>query len=247
MGRLAALVFDKGAPITVGGLTLTERAILLAGRAGLAPVYVWGSHAARPGFRPTEFVRGRCGAADVRHGPARRNEERRSGRGGGLQCAVRADAADCSLEGTRRPEGRRSRRRVPGRLAASDLPDAWSAAGVLDCTSVDAMAAALAARGTLREIPMAGMFGRRVTSAADIFCLERDYIRHLNGGKERKLFHEEDSAILRALDEPARAPGREADPRHARRAWRWRWPQRGVWLEAAMAPACSAGSCTTRA
>ena len=43
--RLAALVLYDDSPITVGGLTLTERAVLLAHRAGLGPVRVWGVRA----------------------------------------------------------------------------------------------------------------------------------------------------------------------------------------------------------
>ena len=45
---LAALVFDDEPPITVGGLTLTERGVLLAHRAGLSPVGIWGPPALDP-------------------------------------------------------------------------------------------------------------------------------------------------------------------------------------------------------
>ena len=40
MKSRAALVFEDKSPITIGGLTLTERAVLLAARAGLTPVRV---------------------------------------------------------------------------------------------------------------------------------------------------------------------------------------------------------------
>src|SRR3990167_6964890 len=48
MRTLAALVLESELPITVGGLTLTERAVLLAHRAGLGPVRVWGARALNP-------------------------------------------------------------------------------------------------------------------------------------------------------------------------------------------------------
>ena len=58
MAMLAALVFDEGAPFTLGGMTLTERAVSLATRAGLEPVLVSdaGALPPAPSARPNSGV-----------------------------------------------------------------------------------------------------------------------------------------------------------------------------------------------
>ena len=162
MAKLAALVFDEGAPITLGGMTLIERAVSLAKRAGLEPVFV--SETGTP--LPTPSARLNSGmvvvGSNVLFGPtlltalAKASEDLKTGE------AVAASESGAPLLIC---------------LPAESL-------AVLDCTTIEAMAAALAARGLLREIPMAGMFGRRVTSTDDIAAIERAYIRHLTGKGE---------------------------------------------------------------
>jgi phosphatidylglycerophosphate synthase len=185
MGRLAALVFDKGAPITVGGLTLTERAILLAGRAGLAPVYVWGSGTlhAPPSARLNSFgVAAVQRTSDMAPLAGTKNDEAVVVVGSNVLFGPTLLSALAKAHEDLKEGEAAAASQAGSPLLVCLTPGAR--AGVLDCTSIDAMAVALAARGTLREIPMAGMFGRRVTSAADIPCLERDYIRHLTGKGE---------------------------------------------------------------
>jgi phosphatidylglycerophosphate synthase len=185
MEKLAALVIEDGAPITVGGLTLTERAILLTGRAGLEPVYVWGPgtlHAAPSarlsslGVAPVQRTSGMAPLAGTRNDQAVIVVGSNVLFGPTLLTAL-AKASENLKEGE---AAAASQGGAP--LLICLKPEAR--AGVLECSSTDAMAADLAARGTLREIPMAGMFGRRVTSASDILAVERDYIRHLTGKGE---------------------------------------------------------------
>jgi phosphatidylglycerophosphate synthase len=162
MAKLAALVFDESAPITLGGMTLTERAVSLAKRAGLEPVLV--SDAGTP--PPAPAARLNSGVvvvgSNVLFGPT-------------LLTAL-AEASEDLKTGEA--------------VAASDsggpllicLPT--ESLAVLDGATIETMAAALLARGLLREIPMAGMFGRRVTNVDDIPAMERAYIQHLTGKGE---------------------------------------------------------------
>jgi phosphatidylglycerophosphate synthase len=162
MAKFAALVFDDGAPITLGGMTLTERAVSLATRAGLEPVLVLetGTPPPVPSAQPDSAVV--VVGSNVLFGPtlltalAEVREDLKTGE------AVAASESGAPLLIC---------------LPAESL-------AVLDGTTIEAMATALAARGLLREIPMAGMFGRRVTSADDIAAVERAYIRHLTGKGE---------------------------------------------------------------
>jgi phosphatidylglycerophosphate synthase len=185
MKRLAALVLDEGASNRVAGLTLAERAVLQAVRAGFDPVYVWSTG------KPDAAASARLQARGV------------------APLQLRADSAP--LEGTRSDEAVvvfGSNVLVgPALLAAlakagaernKDEATAASNAGtpllihvppetrtaVLSCRSIESMAASLAARQALRELQVEGMFGRRVTRADNIRELEREYIRHLTGKGE---------------------------------------------------------------
>jgi phosphatidylglycerophosphate synthase len=162
MTKLAALVFDEEAPITLGGMTLTERAVSLAKRVGLEPVLVSEAGTAPP--VPSAWLNSRVVVvgSNVLFGPtlltalAEASEDLKTGE------AVAASESGAPLLIC---------------LPAESL-------AVLDHATIEAMAAALAARGLLREMPMAGLFGRRVTSADDIAAVERAYIRHLTGKGE---------------------------------------------------------------
>jgi phosphatidylglycerophosphate synthase len=185
MEKLAALVCDQGVPITVGGLTLTERAVLLADRAGLAPVYVWGPgtiHAAPSGRLSSLGVVPRQCASDMAPLNGTRNDEAVVVVGSNILFGPTLLPALAKASAGLKEGEAAAASQAGGPLLICVPPEAR--AGVLDCASFDEMAAALAARGTLRELPMAGMFGRRVTSADDLPVVERDYIRHLTGKGE---------------------------------------------------------------
>lgn len=180
---LAALVFDGESPITVGGLTLTERAVLLADRAGLGPVGIWGprpldpasdrrlrsrgvSPVQRPaGLAPLEGARDGEGLVIV--GPnvlfeqAALNELARIGHDGEQPATAAYESG------------------VPILLY---IPHG-AVADIRTSLSLEAMVARLAARGTVRELALTGAFCRRADAAAPASSIERAYIRHLNGNE----------------------------------------------------------------
>jgi phosphatidylglycerophosphate synthase len=179
----AALVFHQGEPITVAGLTLTERAVLLARRAGLAPVYVWGpqlldaASLARlraqgatpqelsPGSPPLEQMAPAQSVvlvgANVLFGPDLLAQlPDRTG-------AHRGDAVAASETGT---------------ALLLHLP-AEARASVHGCRSLEEIAARLAARNALAEFPANGHFYRRIARGKDP-DVEREYIRYLTGRGE---------------------------------------------------------------
>jgi len=183
---LSALIVDDEFPITVGGLTLTERAVLLTHRAGLHPVRVWGAHtlgpdvAARlrsrgivviqqpPGSAPLEGVGDDEGVVIV--GPN----------------VLFAPAVLGDLVGSKGGEGVTSAYEGSTPLLLSVPPAA--AAELRACRSVEAMVARLASRTTVRELPLAGAFCRRVKPQDPTLSVERDYVRYLNGGESEAFF-----------------------------------------------------------
>jgi phosphatidylglycerophosphate synthase len=182
MKTLSALVFDNGSRITVGGLTLTERAALLAHRAGLLPVRVWGERALNPASearlrsRGVEVVQALPGSTPLA-GAGDDEGVLVIGPNVLVDASVLADLADQTGHD---PDGAAAavyEAGVPLILCAGP-----SAIGDLrPCRSVEAMAASLATRGRLREQPLADGFCRRVGRADMASLAERDYIRHLNG------------------------------------------------------------------
>jgi phosphatidylglycerophosphate synthase len=185
MEKVAALVLDEGAPITMGGLTLTERAVLVANRIGLDPVYIWSAGApdsaalARLHSRGVAPLQLASGSAPLE---GTRNDEAIVVIGSNVLFgpALLAALATAS-ERTKKGEATAVSETAAPLLI--HLPREMRTA-VLTCRSIDAMAASLAAREALQEFPMAGMYGRRVTRANDIRALEREYIRHLTGKGE---------------------------------------------------------------
>lgn len=180
----AALVFHEAGSVAVAGLTLTERAVLLALRAGLGPVYVWGPqplgaasrarlrarkatlHELSPDVPPLEQAAPEqpvcLVSANVLFGPT-----------------LLAELAD--QNGARRPVVATvaSEAGVPLMM---HLP-ADVRAEVNACTSIEEIAARLASRDALRQLPCDGMFCRRITSSNDP-VVEREYIQHLTGKGE---------------------------------------------------------------
>jgi phosphatidylglycerophosphate synthase len=180
---LSVLVLDDGSALTLGGLTLTERAVLLADRAGL-PVRVCG-----PGVQPpasAERLRSR-GMEAVQRTPGWPPPRAADDEEGVV--VVGPDV----LFG---PElltnlARRASPDDSGPMAVYEagiplvlLAPAGTTAGLRTCTTLDAMVASLATRGGVGEWPLAGAFCRRVNRADLVASAERDYTRHLTGKGE---------------------------------------------------------------
>jgi phosphatidylglycerophosphate synthase len=185
MKRLAALVLDEGAPTRVGGLTLTERAVLQTVRAGFDPIYVWS--AGKPdaavsarlqsrGVTPLQLT------ADSAPLEGTKNDEAVVVFGSNVLVGPALLAA-LAKAGEERKKGEATAASNAGTPLLIHVPPETRTA-VLACRSIDAMAASLAARQALRELQVPGMFGRRVAGADDIPELEREYIRHLTGKGE---------------------------------------------------------------
>jgi phosphatidylglycerophosphate synthase len=179
---LSALVFDNRSPITVGGLTQTERAVLLAHRAGLLPVRVWGEQALDLGSEARLRSRG----ISVAQSPS-----------SSTPLAEVGDNEGVIVIGPNVLFGPSVLTELAGRGDADDTAAAAYEAGVplllyvppgvaADlrlCRSVEAMVARLATRGVVRELPLVGEFCRRVDRANIAPLMEREYIRHLNGNE----------------------------------------------------------------
>ena len=185
MERLAALVFDGAPPIRVGGLTLTERAIRLADRAGLDPIYVWGLRAIDPDSAARLRSRGIT--------PVQLPPEPSPLEGTGGDESIVAVGPNVLFGPTLLAAlaGRTGGSAENQATAASDTvtplliylpPEAR--ADVLRCRSLEEMAARLTTREALQDIPLAGMFCRRITGKDVVPAAERDYIRHLTGKDE---------------------------------------------------------------
>ena len=185
----AALVLTDESPVTVGGLTLTERAVLLAHRAGFGPVRVWGVRALD---RDRDAGLRSRGVSVIRQPPDVAPLEG-AGHDEGMVIvgpnalfgpAVLADLVDYA--------GRE------GPSAAVAVSEAGAplllyvprgkVADVRSDRSIEAMVASLAASGAVRDLPLAGRFCRRVQRTDPAPSVERDYIRHLNGGEGESYF-----------------------------------------------------------
>lgn len=179
----AALVLDGERPQTIGGLSLTERAILLAHRTGLHPVFVWGPHPLAPASLdrvrsrgadviplaastpPFEQVVPPAGvvviAPDVLVGPLVLAD---------LVALGTTEGTDPSGQAAVLASGREPQLLY---LPTRDIP------ALRHCSSLDAMLAAR--RAPVRTLDAAKVFCRRVGVSDSRFAAERDYIRHMNG------------------------------------------------------------------
>jgi phosphatidylglycerophosphate synthase len=173
----------------VGGLTLTERAVLLAHRAGLRPVCVWGVRALDPDSDARLQSRG---VVVVQQSPASAPLEG-AGNDEGVVIvgprilfgpAVLADLIDSAGPGDLSPATAVSEAGVP--LLLYVPPGA--VADVRTCRSIETMVAALATRRGVRDLPLAGRFCRRVEEADRTSLIERAYVRYLNGGEGESYF-----------------------------------------------------------
>lgn len=184
----AALVFTDQAGVTIGGLTLPERAALLARRAGLGPVRVWGPRVLAP--ESVERLRSR-GVPVLQQPPSAAPLEGAGDRDGivvvgpGVLFEPRVLGDLIDRAGGDNAEA--------AAACQSGLPlllylPAGAITDVRACTSLDAMLASLAARGAVRDLPLEGRYCRRVERADLAPSIERGYIRHLNGGEGESYF-----------------------------------------------------------
>jgi phosphatidylglycerophosphate synthase len=180
--RISGLVFDAASPVTIGGLTLTERAVLMAHRAGLSPVRVTGirpldsTFDARLRSRGVSAVQLPPGAPPL--GAVGDDED------------VVAIGANVLFDLATLTDLAGRARRVGGAAVVRDgsvslllvlSPDA--ASRVAACRSVEEMATSLAAEKRVREWSVPGAFCRRIDSGASAARVEREFIRHLNGSE----------------------------------------------------------------
>jgi phosphatidylglycerophosphate synthase len=184
----SALLLEDGTAITVGGLTLIERGAVLAHRAGFSPIYVW---SAAPFDAPLTAPLHSRGVPIVRlpyDAPP-------------LQGIPDVDdvvviAPSVLLDPTVLRRLADPARSAGGRAAAV-FDDAGAplllfatahAAVPRASTSIEAMAAGLAARDAVQAVSVENGFCRRVTRGDAARELERQYTRHMNGGEDESYF-----------------------------------------------------------
>lgn len=181
MQRTGVLVFDDGRHVRLGGMTLTERAVLLASGAGFEPVFVWGPR--EPDPNRLERLRAR-GAAPVRLAAGEPPFASIPGDAPLLVTGPGALFGPSLLDAiTRGPEDETVMATDGGTPAVIFVPSRARAA-VREDRSIDDLAASLTAQGAVRELRDTGVFLRRLTGHEDTGAVEREYIRHLTGGGE---------------------------------------------------------------
>jgi phosphatidylglycerophosphate synthase len=157
--KRSVLVIDGRPPITVGGLTLTERAVLLAHRARI-PVRISGVES----FDVASVEEGVILIGpNVLFGPDLLAELL------GRTIGDPHDEPIAVYEGG-----------VP--LVLYVPPGTGPM--LRDCHSIEAMLAQLETRRGVRELPGADLFCRRVPRTGELLSIERAYVRHLNGTGE---------------------------------------------------------------
>lgn len=181
----AALVLDSERPVTVGGLTLTERAILLAHRAGLHPVYVWGPHP----IASILLERLRSRGADVVQLPSDAPPFENAMPPAGVVVigpnvlfgpTVLADLVTRGLGNGARDAEQPAAVSADGAPLLAYLPTA-RIRGVRSSLSVEAM---LAGHPSCMPAPTPAepaVFCRRIGPDDSRFAIERAYIKHMNG------------------------------------------------------------------
>ncbi|MGE5803331.1 MAG: hypothetical protein ACM358_13885 [Gemmatimonadota bacterium] len=198
MTNLSALVIDSPTPIVVGGLTLTERAILLAHRVGFAPIRVLSVR----GLAPTSLSLLQARGISIVELPSKSPlralppDEHITLLGPNVlfgataltALAAEAKAIDTSAALVVREAG------VPLLVF---LP-AQTAAGLEACRSIEEIVANRARQGVLRETDLPGQFYRRVDGTASASRAEREYVRYLNGGEHESFF----TKIIRRFSVP---------------------------------------------
>ena len=189
MTTLAALVFTGRSPVTVGGMTLTERAVLLIHRAGLGPVGIWGAHS----LDPDADARLRARRTSVVRQPPASPPLEGADIGNGIVIVAPNVLFEPALLADLVESARRDGHNTATAVYEAGTPlllyvPSNAVADVRTSGSVEALVASLAARGAVRDLTLAGRFCRRVERADLARSVERDYIRHLNGGKRESYF-----------------------------------------------------------
>jgi phosphatidylglycerophosphate synthase len=142
-------------------LTLTERAVRLADRAGLRPIVISGGDALTAMGGPQDIADVLIVGPDTLFDPALP---------AGLMAAAGSTGTPMAVL-----EGGSPRLLYVPAIASSLLSHG---------RSVDSMAAALTAHGDTRTFTGPNVFCRRIESPGGVAAAERDYIRHLNGRHE---------------------------------------------------------------
>jgi phosphatidylglycerophosphate synthase len=183
MTVISALVFAGSAAVRIGGMTLSERAIRLAHRSGFSPIRLWGDGGLTAvdvdrlrsegvpidrqphGSLALEAVRENAGVVivgpDTLFGPTALTGLANAAQSGATAAAVYEAGA-------------------PRLLFASPLAGIAASAG----GSIEAIAAAVAAKGRVDDVTGRDIFCRRIDRSTEIATVEREYIRHLNGRGE---------------------------------------------------------------
>ena len=172
---MSALVFGQSPPITVGGLTLAERAVLLADRAGFRPVRV-------VGLGPASRQRLRLRGVETLDAPVAAPVSAAGPEGvvvvGPNVLLDQRTVIDCAARALRDRMGS-AVARLDGRpLVLALSPGTVARVGA--CRTIDEMADTLARERLLDEPPLDG-FCQRVGDEPAARRAERQYIQHLNG------------------------------------------------------------------
>jgi len=185
----AALIVHSGSSVVVGGLTLTERSILQAHRAGFDPIAVWGPHLLPASSLARLAARGvHVAVLSPEHpplsGPTVANEE-----GGvvivgpnvllGATAALTDLVARGTTAGSMGPAVAMSAAGTP--LMAYVPADLVPA--IATHRSLESMVGALTAVRPANALPQAGRLLRRVDPTERRAAVERELIRHTNGNE----------------------------------------------------------------
>jgi phosphatidylglycerophosphate synthase len=185
MSSTSAVVFDGGPSITLGGLTLTERAVLLAHRAGLRPVRVWG--AAPPDAASTARLAAR-GVTIVPLPATAAPLKDAADTEGVVVIGLNVLFAPKVLTDLVAPEMDASTTGVAAVDASGSPRILYVPPGSIDtraCTSLDAMTASLPA--VVRLAPPA-IFCEGLDRPDAVHAVERAYTRYMNGGASESYF-----------------------------------------------------------
>jgi phosphatidylglycerophosphate synthase len=196
---ISALIVASPVSTSVGGLTLAERAAIVAQRVGLTPVRVWGGNALSSSSHDRLRSRGVAVVelpADGGPFDALGPDEPVIVVGPDVICAGTALAklaAEAIGSGTTTPIVARD----------ADAPmlafvPAGAATSLLACRTLEAVNARLASAGAVRTVDVSREFCRRVTPGMSAPRIEREYLRHLNGGASESFF----TKIIRRFSVP---------------------------------------------
>jgi phosphatidylglycerophosphate synthase len=195
MTERSVLVIAGTIEVTVGPLTLWERAVLVADRVGLAPIRLWSRVPVSSSTLARRGVRVHVDHADA--GPFALVDPTTPVIVIGPD--VLADAASLIALSTETERGSDAHSIV---VRDHGIPillwlSARHVAAVRTCDSLEAAVRSLAAMSALRELGMSH-FCRYVADRSTAGQLERDLIRHLNGGKRESFF----TKIIRRFSVP---------------------------------------------